>query len=332
VDTVVHLEAHLIWREEKWPTSILVGMNRLFGQMKGRMSVLSGETDWFNLAASFPKVIRDRGQFPRGTLERDARAERYGLPFPPEQRVSFLAELLPYLGRGSVRTAIQEKKFAWYDKENLSAAETWIPEFLVPTYDQSFWRARHELAPEATLGATNYVGIAGLGRDAARYDPNDPDAKKKVGMVGYDWLSKPEDVTDGLSNTIYMIQVPPGLQRPWIAGGGATVVGIDDSGGDPFQEFVSRMPDGKRGTHVLMGDGSVRWVKEGIDPKTFRAMTTRAGGESLDALDTLAPVLKAKRTGDTPELKTDPMPAPMPMTPKEPVAPAPEPKKEDVEK
>ena len=42
-----------------------------------------------------------------------------------------------------------------------------------------------------------------------------------MGLTGYDWGSKPEEVTDGLSNTIYLMQTPPGLQQPWIAGGGA---------------------------------------------------------------------------------------------------------------
>jgi uncharacterized protein (TIGR03067 family) len=305
VDTVVLLSGHFTWQEEKWSSTVLVGINRLFSQLKGRMSVMSGETDWFTLSSAFPKVIRDRGEFPRGTLEREVRAERFGLPFPPEQRVSFLAELLPYLGKASVRSAIDERKFAWYAKENLSAAETWVPEFLNPSYDQSAWRATHEFVPDRTVGATNYVGIAGVGRDAARYNPADPDSAKKLGMIGYDWNSKAADVKDGLSNTIYMMQVPPGLQRPWIAGGGATIVGIDDTG-DPFQEFVTRAPDGKRGAYALMGDGSVRWIKEGIDPTTFRALVTRAGGESLSDLDKTAPKLPAPRRDVDSELKTDP--------------------------
>jgi hypothetical protein len=292
----MYLEGQFLWTEEKWPNSVLLGLSRLFGQMKGRMLVLSGETDWHSLAAGFPKIIRDQGSLPRGTIEREAKAERYGLPFPPEQRTSFLAELLPYLGRGGVYSTLQPQKFAWYAPENLQAAESWIPEFLVPSYDQSAWRANHPLAPQASLGATNYVGLAGIGRDAARYNPNDPSVKTKLGMTGYDWSSKPEQVTDGLSNTIYMIQVPAGLQRPWIAGGGATLTGVDDTG-EPFQEFASRAPDGSRGTHVLMGDGSVRFLKEGIAPKTFRALVTRAGGESID-LDKISPKLKPARTGE----------------------------------
>ena len=293
-------------------------------QLKGRMSVLSGENDAFALAASLPKVVKIKGAFPPGALERDVRSERFGLPYSPEHRVSFFADLLPYLGKASLRPSIDEKKFAWYAEKNLPAAETWVPEFLVPYYDQTAWRATHEFADGRSLGATNYVGVAGLGLDAARYDPKDPATRKKLGMYGYDWASKPEDVTDGLSNTIAIIQVPPGHQRPWIAGGGATLAGIDDSGDKPLRGYVAKMPDGVRGTTALMGDGSVRTVRENIDPALFRAMVTRAGGDALDDFEKAAPKAKsAKKPNEltaVPPPVTDPKP-PAPPQPEEPKKP-----------
>ena len=33
------------------------------------------------------------------------------------------------------------------------------------------------------------------------------------------------------------------------------------------------------GVNVLLGDGSVRFVTNGIEPKTWQALSTRAGGE-----------------------------------------------------
>ena len=126
--------------------------------------------------------------------------------------------------------------------------------------------------------------------DAARLNPKNPADAKKVGLIGYGCGSKPEEVTDGLANTMYMIQMPPdGHQRPWIAGGGATVMGVDDRGSDPVRPFLVKRSDGSRGTTVLMGDGSVRTVREGIDPAVFRAMATRAGGETIPDLDKTAP-------------------------------------------
>lgn len=297
-DTVVSVQFEIEWKESTYQSILMPGLGRMTAQLKGRMSVLSGENDAFSLAESLNKVVKGSGSFPMGALERDVRTERYGLAYPPEQRVSLFAELLPFLGKAGLRTSIQDKKHAWYAKENLPAAEAWVPEFLVPYYDQSAWRATHELAEGRMLGATNYIGVAGLGLDAARYDPKNPATQKKMGLYGYDWTSRPEDVTDGLSNTIALMQVPPGYQRPWIAGGGATLAGIDEKAEKPLQPYVSKLPDGVRGTTVLMGDGSVRVIRESISPALLKAMVTRAGGDDLGELDKVAPVVPKPKKSD----------------------------------
>ncbi len=259
------------------------------------MAVLSGETNWHNLSSAFVKITNAKKPFPRGTAERDPRPERFGMPYPPEQRASFFVELLPFIGKGGLRNKIQEKKYAWYAKENLPAAQEWVPEFLVPYYPQNSWRAFHPLAENHVLGATNFVALAGLGLDAGRYDPANPEHAKKVGIAGYNWGSKQEEITDGLSNTIYLMQVKPGFQRPWIAGGGATVMAVDDKAANPMEDFAHTTPDNKRGSYALMADGSVRWVSDTIDKKVFLAMVTRAGGETLADLDTKAPKVAAPK-------------------------------------
>jgi uncharacterized protein (TIGR03067 family)/predicted Zn finger-like uncharacterized protein len=289
VDKATILNLEILWNEERYKKTILPLIVTAANQLKGRMSVLSGETTWHNLAAAFPKLKSGNKPFPRGTMEREIKSERYGLAFPPEQRVSFLAELLPFIGRGSLRNQIEPKKFPWYAKENVAAAESWVPEFLVPYYPQTSWRASHPLAEGKVLGGTNFVGLSGLGLDSARYNPTNPEHAKKVGITGYDWGSTPAEISDGMANTIYMIQAPPGIRRPWIAGGGATVVGVDDTIANPVQDFVHTTPDKKRGTYLLMADGSVRWMSESIDPKIFKGMATRAGGETLGDIDKLMP-------------------------------------------
>jgi hypothetical protein len=295
VDSAVVVAFELFWKKGNYQSVIVAGLDRTLAQLKGRMALLGGESDWGELARAIPKLSGSPDGFPRGTLPQETRSDRFNLPPPPDHRVSFFAELLPHLGRGNVRAAIQDRKFPWYAPENRLAAESWVPEFLVPYYDSSAWRATSPLADGATFGGTNYVGLAGLGLDAARYNPLDPATSKKLGIFGYDWQSRPADVTDGLSNTIALIQVPPGYQRPWIAGGGATVMGVDDKGPDPQQPFIARSPEGKRGTYILMGDGSVRWLKEGTDPKVFKALVTRAGGETVDDFDKAAPKQAAKK-------------------------------------
>jgi uncharacterized protein (TIGR03067 family) len=294
-DKAVNVQYDLLWNQEKYTKNVYALIQGVANQLKGRMAVLSGETTWHDLAAAIPKIVTAKKPFPRGTAERDARPERFGQPYPPEQRASFFVDLLPFLGKSGLRNKVQEKKYAWYDKENLPAAQEWVPEFLVAYYPQTSWRAFNPMAENVVLGATNYVGLAGLGLDAGRYDPTNPEHAKKVGMVGYEWGSRVEDVTDGLSNTIYLIQVRPGLQRPWIAGGGATVMAVDDKTANPLEDFAHTTPDNKRGTTVLMGDGSVRWVNDTIDPAVFKAMVTRAGGEKITDLDKSAPLVPGKK-------------------------------------
>jgi uncharacterized protein (TIGR03067 family) len=282
------VDVELAWNADRYVKVVQPAVQRVAEQLKGRMEVLSGEVTWHRLAAAAKSNADAKKQYPQGALPRDTRQERYGLSYPPDQRVSALADLLPYLGKGAVRAKIDEKK-AWYGKENIDQAAKWVPEFLVPYYPQTSWRATHPLAEGRSLGGTNYVFLSGLGLDAARYDPADPAVAKRLGMTGYEWGSKPSDVTDGLSNTAYMAQVPPGFNRPWIAGGGSTVMGVDDTLPNPNSDFVDTLPE-KRGTHLLMADGSVRFVPQKVDPKIFKALVTRAGGESLADLDKVAPV------------------------------------------
>ena len=106
-------------------------------------------------------------------------------------------------------------------------------------------------------------------------------------MTGYGWGSKPEEVTDGLANTIYLIQTPPGPQQPWIAGGGATVRGFDEA--DPMAGYKYTHPGGKDGTYALMGNGTVRFLPANIDKKVLLALGTRAGAEALADVNTEAP-------------------------------------------
>ena len=177
-----------------------------------------------------------------------------------------------------------------------------MPELLAPHLPPSSWRAASPYADGRSLGATNFVGIAGVGRDAARDTAADPQQARRMGVVGYDWGSRLEEITDGPANTIYLMTVPPTYPRPWVAGGGATVAGVDDSLPNPITDFAFPAPGRKTGAYALMADGSVRWIAADVDPKVFLGMATCAGGESLGDLDKAAPKDEPKPAA---ELKTD---------------------------
>lgn len=317
-DRIVTFTTSVQWSEEKYLALIRPAVNRMTTQVRGRLNVFSGSSDWFALANGITKLTERKEPFPPGALPRAQRGDNFRLPYPPDQRVSFLAGLLPYLGQGQLYSQIDPQNAAWFDEANLPAAESWVPEFLVPYYPANTWRAYDPRGGGAAYGATNYVGLAGLGLDAARYNPRDPKLARKLGMTGYDWSSKPAEVTDGLSNTIYMIQVPPNASRPWIAGGGSTLVGVNDTAKNPLADFVHTSPTQGQGTYILMGDGSVRFIKGNASPAVFKGMVTRAGGESLADLDKFAPPQHPK--GQATELKALPVSTPAPAS-----APAPKP-------
>jgi hypothetical protein len=251
-------------------------------------------------------AYRDKnGGFPRGTFDRTVTSERQGRPWPPDQRISWMAELLPFLGYSEIYSKIDPQK-SWRDDDNLLPAMSLIPQF-IDGRDPN--RNRYIRYPNVNVdvAATDFVGMAGVGMDAATYDEKNPVEAKKMGIFGYDRVTKVADIADGLPGTIALIQVPSAYKNPWLAGGGSTVRGCPETG--CVKPFVSEQPDGKKGTNAVMADGAVRFIPDNIPDEVFKAMCTIKGGEKvdLDKYTTLIPP-PAEKT----ELETTPEPPPNP--------------------
>lgn len=315
VDSTITITIELNWNDDMYRRIVAPRLMGVAGTLKGKMSVFASDLSYHALAQAVPKMTEATKAFPRGTSDRRLTdPSRMGLRYPPQTRVSFFVELLPYLGRNSLYSSAS-KDLGWFDEKNLPVGEAWVPELLVPTYPQTAWRATSPFISDGrVLGGTNYVAIAGIGRDAARYDPTSEADKKRVGITGYDWGSKVDEVTDGLANTIYLMQTPPGLSQPWISGGGATVRGLDED--DPLRGFAHTYgtPDGKPGTFALMGNGDVRFIPADIKKDLLLAMATRAGGEKFvaDRIDKEAPLVSKPKKADA-EVKAEPTPGATPM-------------------
>ncbi len=215
----------------------------------------------------------------------------------PNQRVSWMVDLLPHLNHGDVFAEIDPKQ-SWRVDKNLRAGNHWIPEFIDPTYPRDSWTARVPSLPGSDLGATHFTGLSGIGLESAEF-PDDPVHRHKLGMFGYDRPTSFDDVPDGLSNTIFLIETPPTFPRPWIAGGGATVQGVPEK--NSIAPFVYNHGD-KQGTYALMCDGSVRWLSADTPDKLFQALVTRAGNDSVGNLDAAAPLVSPSN-GSQPKSK-----------------------------
>src|SRR5262245_18557843 len=99
---------------------------------------------------------------------------------------------------------------------------TLVPYFIDPNHPTASRYLRYP-GVGFEVAARHYVGIAGIGPDAAEYsDKNDEHAGLR-GVFGYDRSTPLSDIRD---HTILMVEVPATHAGPWLAGGGATVRGV----------------------------------------------------------------------------------------------------------
>jgi|SRR5262245_4769945 len=138
-----------------------------------------------------------------------------------------------------------------------------------------------DLPPDAPVTA-NYIATGGLGLDtpALPIDKAGPSA----GAYRYDGATPFELFADGLQHTAQIIETLKDL-GPWLQGGPSTLRGLDVTA-EPFlgpgRPFGGCHPGG---AYASMADGSVRFLKDSIDPAVFRAMFTIAGGPGEQNFD-----------------------------------------------
>ena len=180
----------------------------------------------------------------------------------PEKRLSWFANLLPFIEEGNLHQQLDFKK-GWEDDANLDAIQTDITTLIHPGI------APHK-APN--FGATHYVGIAGVGADTLTLEVHN----KKTGVFGYNRATRIRDIRDGTSNTLMVMEVNKNHGR-WGAGGAGTL-----------RAFVKKPyingPDGfgggtRDGANAALCDGSVRFLSSNISPEVIEALATVSGGE-----------------------------------------------------
>jgi prepilin-type N-terminal cleavage/methylation domain-containing protein len=181
----------------------------------------------------------------------------------PEERLSWMVALLPYLEQDSLYQKIDLKK--GYE-DNLPAVQTSIRTFLCPSAN----------IEGLTDSVTHYVAMSGIGLYAAAQ----PAGAQGNGFMGYDRLTSLSMIKDGASNTIALMETRSGL-GPWARGGPSNLRGFDPADlpiyGD--QRPFGGHPDG---INAAMADCSIRFIRSSIDPSKLAAAITIDGGESFD--------------------------------------------------
>ncbi len=281
--------------------------------MRGAMDMASGRFGLHTLADAVRAATKSG--YPRGTVNRPPAPERRFRPWPPDQRASWMHGLLPYLGDDRYRDlhAAIDPSLSWKDPNNARAGSVLVPHFLHPDGGRFYTRVQ---GVDSRQAVTHVVGMAGVGPDSPYYDKNDP----RAGIFGYDREAKLEDIKDGPSYTILMIQTDPALVGPWIAGGGSTIRGTSDTGNDVGEIGGFTSPQSsKPGVYVIMADGSVRFLAKGISPEVFKALSTKAGGDNslVGDLDNAASKVDVAGRKTAEPFKVGPKPKPADTKPAE---------------
>ncbi|RLS21669.1 MAG: DUF1559 domain-containing protein, partial [Planctomycetota bacterium] len=234
--------------------------------------------------------VNDKKAFPRGTAEEATNNKKFGLKMAPDKRVGWIVELLPYFSNGDYVSfaKLVDKGKSWSDPKNHQVARIFIPDLLYATPVEGA-----SVSSDANqLGITNFIGVSGVGFASGEYSADN----KKSGIFGYERITKIEDIKDGPANTIALLLIKQNKNHPWIAGGGASIAGISE-GPDALAPFLvlektNRNKEKEFTGIAIMADGKIREISNKISPEIFRAMCTIDGGEKIDNLDALAPIVK----------------------------------------
>lgn len=231
--------------------------------------------------------------------------------FPPggtmEHELSWHVMVLPMLGRTELFEAFDRGNGPYHsttvNHKNNPYGLVQIPQYLCPSAVQNLSVSFADAVGDTHTHTVHYYGImgpSGANPNGGSYRMSSLGPFAEQGLLGYESKKRLVDITDGASTTFIVGELSwtdANVYRTWVRGvNGDAMSGaknvrwpinemfyrnnpVDDGNAGGFND-VSLGSDHPGGTHVLMGDGSVRFVSETIDAAVYRSTASINGGES----------------------------------------------------
>ncbi len=220
-----------------------------------------------------------------------------------ETRLSWIAALLPFLGHADWHV---EPDYDWNNSHNQVTKQP-LAEVINPAIGPAAATATPGRHSPSDYPVTHYVGVAGVGEDAAQLPADDP----RAGMFGYNRQTRQEDLVRGGAHTIAVLGVQDQC-GPWGQGGRATVRALTRR---PYVNGPDGFGSGQAdGMMVGYADGHAGFLSKDTDPHVFEQLATLRGGEQVDmtALEPETPkppaTLKPPEADGKPPAIPDPKP------------------------
>jgi prepilin-type N-terminal cleavage/methylation domain-containing protein len=217
-----------------------------------------------------------------------------------ELRHSWASFILPYLEWSLLADTIDWRAHA-LSATNQRAASTIIPGYRCPTYTGAEFSVSSyrfdRLEKPCAIG--NYLAFGGTTVGHLWGTQLKPD-----GVIIPGGKITPQDVTDGLSRTFLIVETREEVFAAWADGLTAATCALVFHGSRaptyasdevslnfaPYFDYYPGVKWGPSSMHAggalhLWGDGSVRFVQDGVNRPTYVAWATREGGEVADNAD-----------------------------------------------
>jgi len=209
-------------------------------------------------------------------------------------RIGWIASLLPNAEQMSVYGGIDFERGP-FDPINNTARTTTMSILLCPSSDRGRWAqgwwnpALSPTPPPApsSVGISTYAGC--------HHDVEAPIGLNDHGVFFRNSRIRYEDVTDGLSQTLFVGEVADPSSLGWLSGSRASLrntghaindpsgISNEVNGGSAPPGFVGGFGSSHGpGANVTMGDGSVQFLRNSIDPMVLRLLGNRSDGEAID--------------------------------------------------